>query len=41
MSVTDGYRWRHISSPHGERVPVDIVQEGGAMLAQAINELRR
>lgn len=33
------YHRRHVSGPHGECVPVDIMQEGGAVLPEAIDEL--
>ena len=33
------YHRRHISGPHGECVPVHIMQKGGAVLTQAVNEL--
>ena len=33
------YRRRDVSGPHGERVPVDVVKEGGAMFSQAVDEL--
>ena len=31
------YHGRHIPGPHGECVPLDIMQKGGTMLTQAIN----
>lgn len=33
------YRRRHVSGPHGESVPVDIMEESGAVFAQAVDEL--
>lgn len=33
------YRGRNISGPHGQCVPLDVVQKGGAVFTQAINEL--
>lgn len=34
------YHRGDISGPHSEGVPVDIVQKVGAVLSQAVNELR-
>lgn len=33
------YHGGHVSGPHGERVPVHVVQEGGPMLSQPVDEL--
>ena len=36
--VLGHYHGRHVSGPHGQGGPMDVMQEGGAVLPQAVDE---